>query len=251
MSSILFLKRIFKSKAYWLSVMAALLLLLCSVVYTDVRSGEQYVFISLAYDDAVIDAFSEGLFSLENILFGYDASYFWMFCPIIVGIPGILTKKTERFVLFRTNKNRYLLSKYFSNLFASGSIVALAYVIFSILILLVAKENIWNLMLLKKIMSVFCWGVFSSIPSMLLVEIVENKYLILCIPFVINYFLYMFCSSIVPYQIWSYISPNNFQILFFQDERIMIFDIAILSALILICAILKKLSLERRCDCGQ
>lgn len=251
MSNILFFKRIFYSKIYWLSVMAAILILLCSIVYIDMSTGEKYTFISLFYDETSKEALQFGQISIKNILLGYDQSYLWMFCPIIVGIPCVRLKKTERFVLFRTGKNKYFISKYFSNLLASGAILFIAYLIYVLLSMTLVEENIWDLELAKKILSVFCWGVISAIPSNLLSEFVENKYLILCIPFVINYFMHSFVTRIIPYEIWKFISPRNYQILFLNEKKIAVAGVIILFALIVVCAVIKKLSMERRCDCGQ
>ena len=130
MSSVLFLKRIFTSKTYWLSVMAAILLLLCSIIYIDPLTGEKYTFVSLFNNATVKEALESGSISMSSIVLGYDTSYLWMFCPIIVGIPCVIVNKTERFVLFRTNKNKYLFSKYLSILFSSGLIILLAYIVF-------------------------------------------------------------------------------------------------------------------------
>lgn len=251
MSSLLFFKRVFLNKDYWLSVMAALLLLLCSVIYTDSLTGEKYTFISLFYDETVQEQLKYGLISMSNILLGYDKGYLWMFCPIIVGIPCVMSRKTERLVLFRTGKNKYFLSKYFSNLFAGGLIMLMAYVIYALVAMNMVEESIWNIYLVKKLLSVFCWGVVSAVPSIILSEFVRNKYLILCIPFVINYFVNMFIGRIIPPEILKYMSPNSYQILFLNENELIVSNVVIMAALIVACAVIKKLSMERRCDCGQ
>ena len=251
MSSVLFLKRIFTSKTYWLSVMAAILLLLCSIVYIEPFTGEKYTFVSLFYDATVKEALECGSISMNGIILGYDTSYLWMFCPIIVGIPCVILNKTERFVLFRTSKNKYLFSKYLSSLFSSGLIILVAYIVFGSLSMMVAKENMWDEYLARKLLSVFCLGVISALPSLALSEFVRNKYLILCIPFVLNYFMYTFLGNIISYDISKYIAPNTYQILFLHDKDMVIPCSVILFVLILACAVLKKLLMEGRCDCGQ
>lgn len=251
MSNLLFVKRIFSDKIYWLSVMAAIFLLLCSIVYRDPLTGEKYTFISLFYDETVREVLENGGISMNNILLGYDSGYLWMFCPIIAGIPCVLTKKTERFVLFRTSKNTYFLSKYVSNLLTSGAILLIAYLVYMTLAMILMNENLWTMSLGKKLLSVCCWGVMSAIPSIVLSEFVKNKYLILCIPFVLNYFMDIFLGNIVPYQIWQYISPMTYQSLFLYDQKMIASCSAIMVTMILLCGALKKLIMERRCDCGQ
>ena len=251
MSNGLFLKRIFSNKIYWLSVVAAIFLLLCSIVYTDPYSGAQYTFLSLFYEEVVQNALQSGMISVDAILLGYDSGYLWMFCPIIVGIPCVLIQKTERFVLFRTSKNQYLISKYASNLLASGTILLVAYLVYMLLTMIVMQENIWDMNLCKKLLSVFCWGVMCAIPSIILSEFVHNKYMILCIPFALNYFVSMFLGSVIPMEIWQYLSPWTYQILFLYDEKTILFCSINMIVFLLLCGLLKKLVMERRCDCGQ
>lgn len=251
MNNVLFLKRIFANKVYWISVLAAIFLLFCSIVGEDSATGKEYMFIQLFYDDTVRELLEFGRISISQIVLGQDTSYLWMFCPIIVGIPCILTGRTERFVMFRTSKNKYLFSKYLSNLLASGMILFISYLVFALLGMVLTQENLWNIYLVKKLLSVFFWGIYCAIPSIILSELVENKYLILCIPFVINYFMCMFLGSIFSYEIQSYLSPWGYQSLLLSDSQKMVGRFMILLSLIVACAIMKKIVLERRCDCGQ
>lgn len=250
MSSIFFIKRIILNKAFWLSVAIASLLLLCSIVYTDIDSGQQYLFISLFYDKASMQALEYGFISLGDIFLGYDSSYLWMFCPIIVGIPCVIVKKTERFALFRTTKNKYFLSKYFSAIIAGGAIMFFAYLIFGLVCNGMSKESILNIYFIKKLLSVFIWGITASIPATILSEFVRSKYLILCIPFVINYFLNIFLYRFIPEGIREYVMPDSFVTLFLRENRVIKGCLIYAAIIIFGCALLKKVIAERRCDIG-
>ena len=250
MSSIFFLKRIFFNKAFWLSVAAASLLLCCSIVYTDIESGQQYLFISLFYDKVSKEALELGMISLGGVFLGNDVSYLWMFCPIIVGIPCVIVKKTERFALFRTSKNRYFVSRYFSSIISGGAILVLAYLVFGLFCNYLSKESILNIYFVKKLLSVFVWGVTASIPATILSEFVRSKYLILCIPFVINYFQIIFMFKIIPLSIREYVMPDSFVILFLREDNVIKGCLIYAMILILGCALFKKVIIERRCDLG-
>lgn len=250
MINVLFFKRVFSNKIYWLSVMTAILLLFCSAVHTDDFSGKTYTFLSLFYDDTAKGFLQNGMISMHSRFMGYDASYLWMFCPIIVGVPCVFSKKIERFVLFRISKNKYYLSKYATNLLLGGMIMLLAYVVFFAVGFWMTKES-WDMLVARKLLSVFFWGALNVIPSVILSEFVENKYLILCIPFVINYFMCMFMGSLIPFEIWNYISPWNYQILFLYDAKQILICSLIMLFLLVACGIGIKVSFERRCDCGQ
>lgn len=247
---IVFLKRIFTNKMYWVAVFAALSLLLCSNIYCDTLTGKQYVFASLFYDENIREIFNDSGMSLKNIFLGCDGGYLHMFCPIIVGIPCILIKKTERLLMFRIGRNRYIISKFFSSLFASGLIVTIAYIIYICLGMIIVKGNMWDILLIKKVISVFIWGMYNSILAMVLAEFVENKYLILCIPFVLVYFYTMFFIKIIPYKIYEVISPSTYQNILLSDNKFAYIELLTIAGLIFLCIIIKKIMLERRCDCG-
>ena len=146
MSSIVFLKRVFTGKEYWLSVLAAILLLMSSIVYKESLTGEEYTFWTLFYDDVAKEALEYGQISIRNLVIGYDKGYLWMFCPIIVGIPCVILNRTERFMMFRTGRNKYIFAKLFSNIITSGLIPVIAYLVYATVGMILIKENIWNLM---------------------------------------------------------------------------------------------------------
>ncbi len=236
---------------YWLAVLVTVALLLCSIVYTDNLTGHKYTFASLFYDRVAMTALENGEISIYNILLGYDTSYLWMFCPIIVGIACVLTGRTERFVLFRMSKLKYVFTRYISNLVASGFIVVIAYFVYMTLGMVLAGESMWDMYLARKLLSVFVWGIINSIVGLVLMEFVHNKYLILCIPFVINYFMNMFTWDMLPYTLRSVILTSNYQLIFLYDGKTIIYSMIFLGTVIVACGVLKGIVIERRCDCGQ
>lgn len=252
MSSILFFKRVILNKVYWLSVMAAFLLVCCSILYTDTQTGEEFIVLSLFYNQRVKEYVQWGMISVKDVFIGYDRGYLWMFCPIIVGVPCVLNQRIERFILFRSSKNEYCFSKFISNLVLAGSILVFAYgMFFAVGMISGCGAFLGHMDFVKKIASVFCWGIINAIPSLLLAEFVKNKYLILCIPFVWNYFLQNFMGEMIPFEVWEYISPYNYQILFFQDSNKQGAGLALMLFYIAACAVFIRFFMERRCDCGQ
>lgn len=251
MNKMFFLRKVLRNNLFGLSVLAALVLLLCSIVYTDLFTGERYTFISLFYDGVAKEALDMGKIQVISLLTGYDTGYLWMFCPIIVGIPCVYIKKTERFEMFRMGKNRYVFTKYFSSLFAAGMVLLLAYLLYAILGMFLMKEILWDVNILKKFISVFFWGIYSAIPSMILAEFVRNKYLILCIPFVLNYFMCTFFLDFLPSVVREYVSPYSYQIFCFYPSKNIAIFFGVLGLLMLGCGIVKKILLEEKLDCGQ
>ena len=246
----LFLKRICKNKIYWLAVLSALVLLLCSVIYTDPTTGETFTFLSLFYNEDMQSRLGYGSISFRNIFMGYNLyNYLWMFAPIIVGIPCVLNQRTERFVLFRGSKNGYFFSKYVSNLVLGGAIMVLAQMLFMFIgmglmqYLTIVKqmeitpEPLWDTYMAQRLWDIFCDSVLQTIPGILLAEFIRNKYLILCVPFVWKYLMDMFVMSWIPFEVQMKILPEENPVVF--------------AGVLLACGILIKVVAERRCDCGQ
>ena len=251
MNKTMFLRRIFSHKMFYVSVLITLVLLCCSIVHTDIFTGEEYTFFSLFYNNVAKEALESGGIQMENLLLGYDTGYLWMFCPMIAGIPCVITKKAERFSIFRMGKERYFLLKYFSDLFAGGVVLLLAYLIYASLGMLLVQENLWDANLMKKLLSLFFWGVYSAVPSVILAEFVWNKYLILCIPFVLNYFMCTFFADFLPHSVREFILPHAYQIMcLYPREKVVLF-LGMLGFLVIGCAMIKKVIIERRLDCGQ
>lgn len=246
----LFLKRVWKNKIYWLAVLSALVLLLCSVIYTEPMTGESFTFLTLFYKEEMQERLGYGAISLRTIFMGYNIhNYLSMFAPIIVGVPCILNQRTERFVLFRGSKNGYFFSKYLSNLVLGGAILVLAQGLFVlsgvglVQYLTVVKEMsitpepLWDSYMAQRFWDIFCDGVLNAIPGIVLAEFIRNKYLILCVPFVWNYLMDMFVIGLIPFEVREYILPEQNWIAF----------VLVLAA----CGALIKIVAERRCDCGQ
>ena len=246
----LFITRIWKNPIYWLAVLSALVLLLCSVIYTEPATGESFTFLSLFYNEDMQGHLGYGAISLKGIFLGYNlANYLWMFAPIIVGVPCVLNQRTERFVLFRGSKNGYFISKYVSNLVLGGAILVLAQVIFILIgmglvqYLAVIKQMdlvtvpLWDVYMMNHMWDIFCDGVLNAIPGILLAEFIRNKYLILCVPFVWNYLMNMFVLSWIPFELHQMILPK---------ENPIAYAVVLLASGILI-----RMVAERRCDCGQ
>ena len=55
----------------------------------------------------------------------------------------------------------------------------------------------------------------------------------------------------IPNEVYEYISPYTYQILFLYDNQKIFACSAILLGMIAACAFVIKISFERRCDCGQ
>lgn len=65
----LLVKRTIKNKIYWLAILSALGLLLCSIVYTDPMTGESFTFLTLFYNEEMQQYLQYGSISMQEIHF--------------------------------------------------------------------------------------------------------------------------------------------------------------------------------------
>ena len=155
-------------------------------------------------------------FSKEEMTFNYEmcntmilqnacSGWFSLFAPIIAAfcfVPTVCTEREEkasRFQIFRTTKLKYSLSQFFSGVISGGAAISLGYIIFAAFVMIlfpnigeisgfsaeILQETAFNLPLLT--LKVFIFGAFWSIPAMFLTSVLNNKYLIMYIPFFLKY----------------------------------------------------------------
>ena len=133
------------------------------------------------------------------------SGWFSLFAPIIAAfcfVPTVCTERGEkavRFQIFRTTRLKYSLSQFFSGVISGGAAISLGYIIFAALVMGlfpdigemsefaadVLLETTFDLP--YQILKMFLFGAFWSIPAMFLTSVLNNKYLIMCIPFFLKY----------------------------------------------------------------
>lgn len=193
------------SLGFWLCVGMTVLLLFAAEVYYDYNTQTRYsVFRALT------------IFSREELANHFElcsatvvqnarSGWFTLFAPIITAfcfVPIICTEREEkaaRFQIFRTTKLKYSISQFLSGVISGGLAMALGYIIFAVLAIILfpdmseisgfttdlMQETALNL--LPLILKVFLFATFWSIPAMFLTSVLRNKYLIMCIPFFLKY----------------------------------------------------------------
>lgn len=173
-----------------------------------------------------------------NVFQSGAGSWLRMFIPIVAALPVIPLFCDERSggairnSIVRQGKLRYNLSKCFSAVISAGLAVMIGYALFGIVISFIFpppsyyprydSEFIINsfkepsnfalhklfekcgfvTVILAQLMQMFLYGAVSVIPAMVLSSIVKNKYIIMCVPFLIKY---------VYDELWVKITLCNYQ----------------------------------------
>lgn len=202
------------SPGFLLCVAMTVLLLFAAEVYYDFDTQTRYsVFRTLTYLTPDERAANYELFS-KMVIKNACSGWFSLFAPIIAAfcfVPTVCTERGEkavRFQIFRTTRLKYSLSQFFSGVISGGAAISLGYIIFAALVMGlfpdigemsefaadVLLETTFDLP--YQILKMFLFGAFWSIPAMLLTSVLNNKYLIMCIPFFLKYGLKQFHQKI-------------------------------------------------------
>lgn len=203
-----FKKTLSASGFYFCLIMTAVLLF-SAEVYTDYSTQSRYSVIRLLLD------FDRGYFlktemlCADHVMQNARGGWLGMFLPIITSfcfVPQICVEKSAnalRFEVFRTSKTKFDLSEFFSGVLSSGVAVTLGYAFFCVIVCPFfpsAREyalEIVPLNLPATMLGIFLFGAFWSVPAMFLTSILNNKYLIMCIPFFVKYGLSQLCDKLL------------------------------------------------------
>lgn len=193
------------SLGFLLCIGMTVLLLFSAEVYYDYSTQTRYsVFhtITMFSSDELANHYELcSMMIVQNARNGW----FTLFVPIASAfcfIPMMCAEREQnaiRFQMFRTTRIKYHLSQFFSGVISGGLATTLGYILFAAIVLIlfpnVSEMNEIEVQMLhgfeinlyELILEVWLFGSFWSIPAMFLTSVLQNKYLILCIPFFLKY----------------------------------------------------------------
>ncbi len=143
------------------------------------------------------------LLVFEKTLSGYSA----MFLPILASFPFVYSQSCERnsgnirYTIFRTNKYLYYGSKFFCAVISGGLCIMLGVMLFGIFAFFVfpsPNESLSfdmamyipdgiGIAIMKKLFSAFIYGCANTLIAFFLTSFCRNRYIVLCIPFLIRF----------------------------------------------------------------
>lgn len=271
--------RIVTNVTFYLSVVAATILMMMGTFYTVPDTGKEYTFFDVAFGkDRGIISESE-MTSEEIIIKGINNPYYEMFLPLLVIIPFIVgiygDKKNSitRFQIYRTGKWRYALGKFMAVMISGGIIAMFAQVIFSMAVYRLfpnEKSEMFemNKMFLKqqsvfcryimnhlgdtglyilKFVRVFLYGAFSTVTAFALSAVIKNRYIVMTIPVVLEYMWGRFINKSTNSKMLSLRSSEIGNVFQYDLSWMLPFFIMI----VIISFVFYMVCLERKCDCGE
>lgn len=213
-------KKYITSKGFVLCIVFSVVLLLSAEIYIDPVTYNRYSVIRSLTDFTEEERIRIGreMCSIQIVSNALN-SWFTLFVPITTAfcfVPIMCKEREEnalRFQIFRSKKVAFNASRFLAGIVSGGLAATLGYLLFSGAVMLLfpslsdfsetTAQHIreWSTPYPRQLLSVFCYTVYWGIPPMLLSSVLQNKYLIMCLPFFLRYgikqFYYRTIQSVV------------------------------------------------------
>lgn len=214
-------RKIITAGGFWLCAAMSLVLLCCSDIYTDFDTQNRYSVVRAVLElPADVKSANVELCS-AMVIRNARGAWFAQFAPILAAfcfVPQMCAEREEnavRFQIFRSSKLKWEISRFVSAVVSGGAAIMLGYMVFSAAALLIfpnvsemtgfAAELATGTTLnyFAEIMRVLLYGMFWSIPSLVLASVLRNKYIIMCVPFFVKYALTGLCAKLTNNALFS------------------------------------------------
>lgn len=194
------LRKTIFSYGFIICIVITCLLCFTSPVYGDGSTGKEYS----AFE--VIANKSWPLFSSfksSQILHSSVSPYLTLFIPVLSSLPFVTGFCAERlggnmrFVITRSGKYKYCISKSISAVLSGGIAVMFGFILYSIAICFAfSNEGFSVLEMIKMYAGMGLYGMISVLPAFFLSAFIKNKYMICCFPFIFMHFYYTTVSKV-------------------------------------------------------
>lgn len=197
------------SYGFFAAIIVTFFLCFTASVYIDTSTSRTYSVLEVLFN--FDRRFMENNISFNSLSVFKSAlnGYSEMFLPILASFPFVFSQSAERmsgnirFSIFRTKRLKYYFSKFICAALSGGLCVMLGALIFGIFSFiafpgleyyhnntlgLIAPDGVFA-EIIKKLLSSFIYGCVSSIPAFFLSSFCRNRYIILCVPFLIRFIL--------------------------------------------------------------
>lgn len=273
------LEKMMTNTVFYFAIFAILMILLAGNIYTSPLTGKEYTVFNVIFASEKSNIKSEiCINSFDIIIDGID-SYMDMFLPIIAASPFVVLicneKKNSniRFEIYRVGKEKYVIEKYLSAMMVGGLVTVIGYAMFCFIIFItfqgrvsevfnykkefifnndVIAEHMYHLIgisgiYLLKFIKMFFYGAVVVIPAFCMTMVTKNKYLVLSVPFIMDYFLQILIESIDNVN-YKYFLPQVVGNIYMTDY---LKQTVIYGGKIILGLILCRVCVAKKCDCGE
>lgn len=194
-----FWERILKNKVFWGCVLCVTALSFTAVCYVN-ETGKEYSFWDLFFEGKIRQIFLENDITLESLIANPISIFMAMFMPILVIFPFLNVFWNEKMTnnyLFRQARigiRKYIVGSMADAVFSSGLLAVLGRFLHDGILFLIftsiGKKPVLSQMaplLLMKGVHFFFYGCLVCIPVLFFIALLKNRYIILCMPFILIY----------------------------------------------------------------
>lgn len=208
-------RKIFTTYGFCASAAFTLLLCFCSYIYTDPDTNNKYSVIQalISFDREYMLQKTELCFSsvTSTVMMGWIA----YFVPVITGLCFVSSvcdrheSGVTRFELIRSSKFVFSLSDFIASVISGGFALTLGYAVFcgaAFFLFPSISEYETNMAMtieyvypsvFTQIGEMFFYGAVWSSPAIFLTSLIRNKYVVICLPFFLNYALSQTASRLI------------------------------------------------------
>lgn len=186
-ATLITLRRIFTEKSPWLCCACVFTLCFTASVGT-AENGDPLNVLSYIFGG------EKNPPGADMIINSRGGSWLAMFLPIISGLcfaNVICDDKSSKYMrceVIRTGFYKLKAAKFLSAVVSSGIVTVVGFSAFSVFInLYFPKDDFVEIDLAVIIAEMFIYGIMSAIPTLIAAAFTNNKYLILCVPFLLKY----------------------------------------------------------------
>lgn len=210
--------KILTGYGFYVCIVFTFILCMSSTVYYDFEKAQEYSFIQVIFQFDKEFMLSEYGLSALSIMEKGLGTWLSMFIPIVAAfsfVPIVCDEfeaKSVRFMVFRTKKSSYYISKFLTACFCGGLAVTLGFILFLIFDFacfpgiqeydpelqktlfdeIMVRYPIYEeggvvAVIIERLIYVFLYGVLYTAPATVLTSVIRNKYIVLCIPFFLKY----------------------------------------------------------------
>lgn len=195
-ATLISLRRIFTEKSCWLC--CACVFALCFTASVGVaENGDPINVFSYIFGDEKDPP------SADMIINSRGGSWLAMFLPIISGLcfANVIcddkSSKYMRYEVIRTGCRKLKAAKFLSAAVLSGIVTVIGFLAFSVYIgSCFPKDDFMKINLAITLLEMFIYGVISAVPALITAAFTNNKYLIVCVPFLLKYGLSQFAYKL-------------------------------------------------------
>ena len=271
------LKKIYTNILIYISILVTGLIFMSGTVYRSIMDSKEYNLFMLTDEEFragnewdIVPDFSQA------VMFGPN-SYMNIFSMIIVSIPFTMLVSSEkknsntRFEIIRVGRFKYTLGKFLAVITSGGTVMVAGYLIYVIACYFILPETRTEMfsfeftgnnslsifiyenigfagLYIFKMLLMFCYGMVSVLMAFLLSAFMKNRYLILCIPFILNYIYVTYTSTISKVYIPRF-EDLQYVYRYENDDAITLLAMVVLS--MIISFVVYKVIIDRKCDCGE